>query len=207
MIMKNLSTILGSISLVAVIILYVLFFTGKKDTSVSDKSDVESIALPEAKGGIVYLNIDSVLNNYDLYSDIQSDLQKKLKTSEAQLASKESALRKDMEDFQYKIDRQLITRAEAEKLQKVLMQKEQSLYQLQNNLQVELAESEQVAHRKVLNSIMEYLAGLEEADEYQFILGTTFGGNILYANEDLNITKAVVNGINVKYNKEKDDEE
>lgn len=207
MIMKNLSTILGSISLVAVIILYVLFFTGKKDTSVSDKSDVESIALPEAKGGIVYLNIDSVLNNYDLYSDIQSDLQKKLKTSEAQLASKESALRKDMEDFQYKIDRQLITRAEAEKLQKVLMQKEQSLYQLQNNLQVELAESEQVAHRKVLNSIMEYLAGLEEADEYQFILGTTFGGNILYANEDLNITKAVVNGINVKYNKEKDDED
>jgi len=182
-----------------------LFYTGKKGTS-SKESDEESIALPTPSGGIVYLNIDSVLNKYDMYSDIEADLQEKLKTSEAQLAAKEKTLRSDMQDFQYKIDRQLVTRAEAEKLQQELMQKEQALYQLQNNLQVELAEMEQVAQRKVLNSIMEYLADLEEADKYQFILGTTFGGNILYANEGLDITKSVVKGINEKYNKEKDDD-
>ncbi len=203
--MKNLPTILSSISLAAAIALFVLFYTGKKGTS-SKESDEESIALPTPSGGIVYLNIDSVLNKYDMYSDIEADLQEKLKTSEAQLAAKEKTLRSDMQDFQYKIDRQLVTRAEAEKLQQELMQKEQALYQLQNNLQVELAEMEQVAQRKVLNSIMEYLADLEEADKYQFILGTTFGGNILYANEGLDITKSVVKGINEKYNKEKDDD-
>jgi outer membrane protein len=203
--MKNLPTILSSISLAAAIALFILFFTGKNNIS-SDASDEQSIDLPIPAGGIVYLNIDSVLNKYDMYFDIQSELQEKLKTSEAQLAAKEKTLRSDMQDFQYKIDRQLVTRAEAEKLQQELMQKEQALYQLQNNLQVELAEMEQVAQRKVLNSIMEYLAELEEADEYQFILGTTFGGNILYANEGLDITKSVVKGINEKYNKEKDDD-
>jgi len=203
--MKNLPTILSSISLAAVIALSILFFAGKNGAS-SKESDEESIALPTPSGGIVYLNIDSVLNKYDMYSEIEADLQEKLKTSEAQLAAKEKTLRSDMQDFQYKIDRQLVTRAEAEKLQQELMQKEQALYQLQNNLQVELAEMEQVAQRKVLNSIMEYLAGLEEADEYQFILGTTFGGNILYANEGLDITNSVVQGINEKYNREKDDE-
>ena len=152
------------------------------------------------------MNIDSVLNNYDMYADIQVELQAKMKTSEAQLASQQSSLQKDAQDFQYKIDRQLVTRAEAEKIQQELMAKEQSLYQLQQSLQMELAESEQVAQRKVLNSIMEYLAGLEEADEYQYILGTTFGGNILYANEGLNITKAVVQGINKRYNEEKKDD-
>lgn len=203
--MKNLPTILSSISLAAVIALSILFFTGKKNTSDSGKSNSESLALPAIEGGIVYLNIDSVLNNYKMYSDIQDDLQIRLRTSEAQLASKEKTLRKGMEDFQYKYERQLITRAEAEKLQQELMQREQGLYQLQKNLQVELAELEQVAQRKVLNSIMEYLAGLEEADEFQFVLGTTFGGNILYANENLNITNAIITGINEKYNKEKED--
>ncbi len=204
--MKNLPTILSSVALAAVIALSVLFFLDNKGNIGSDKSTEEPIALPSPEGGIVYLNIDSVLNNYDMYTDIQFELEAKMKTSEAQLTSKQNSLQKDAQDFQYKIDRQLITRAEAEKVQQELMQKEQSLYQLQQSLQMELAESQQVAQRKVLNSIMEYLAGLEEADKYQFILGTTFGGNILYANEGLNITKAVVQGINQKYNEEKADD-
>jgi len=204
--MKNLPTILSSVALAAVIALAILFFLDKKGSSGSDKSAEESIALPSADGGIVYLNIDSVLNNYDMYTDIQFELEAKMKTSEAQLVTQQNSLQKAAQDFQYKIDRQLVTRAEAEKIQQELMAREQSLYQLQQSLQMELAESQQVAQRKVLNSIMEYLANLEEADEYQFILGTTFGGNILYANEGLNITKAVVQGINAKYNAEKDDE-
>ncbi|MGD2033506.1 MAG: OmpH family outer membrane protein [Bacteroidales bacterium] len=205
--MKNLPLILSSVALAAVIALFILFFAGKKEQFPAETSGMESLELPQVSGGIVYVNIDSVLNNYDMYADIQGELQEKLKTSEAQLAAREKALRKDMQDFQYKIDRQLVTRAEAEKLQQELMQQEQALYQLQNNLQVELAEMEQVAQRKVLNSIMEYLGGLEDADQYQYILGTTFGGNILYANENLNITKTVVNGINEKYVKGKEDDD
>ncbi len=135
--MKNLSTILSAIALAAIIVLYILFFANKNNTASTDKSDEEKIALPTINGGIVYLNIDSVLSNYDMYSDLQKDLQGKVKTSEAQLATKEKALRKDMEDFQYKIDRQLVTRAEAEQIQQQLMQKEQALYQLQNNLQLQ----------------------------------------------------------------------
>jgi len=204
--MKNLPTILSSVALAAVIALSILFFLDKNGKSGSAKSGEEPIALPSPVGGIVYLNIDSVLKNYDMYADIQVDLQAKMKTSEAKLASQQNSLQKDAQDFQYKVDRQLLTRAEAEKIQQELMAKEQSLYQLQQSLQMELAEHEQVAQRKVLNSIMEYLAGLEEADEYQFILGTTFGGNILYANEGLDITKAVVQGINEKYKEEKTDD-
>jgi outer membrane protein len=206
--MKNLSLILNGILLAAVIVLYVLFFTSKGRSSSALKgkgSDSSMAAL--AQSGIVYINIDSVLNKYDMYFDIQADLQEKLKTSEAQLASKEQTLRKEMEDFQYKVDRGLVTRNEAAELQQQLAQKEQGLYQLQNSLQVKLAEEEQVAQRKVLNSIMEYLKRLEGSGtyQYQYVLGTTFGGNILYANEDMNITEAVVEGINEEYKKTKEE--
>lgn len=202
--MKNLSLILNAVLFAAVVVLYVLFFTGNKTTSVAAKTtNKDTAGLAMANGGIVYIDIDTVLQKYDMYTDITGDLQEKLKTSEAQLASKQESFRKEAEDFQYKIDRGLITRSEAAELQQQLQQKEQSLYQLQNNLQLQLSEEEQVAHRKVLNSIMEYLDELEKTGvyQYQFVLGATFGGNVLYANENMNITQAVIEGLNENYKK------
>ena len=197
--MKNLSLILNGVLLVAVIALYILFFNSKKSETAGE-TDVEgTIELPATQGGIVYVDIDSVINSYDMYVDIQQELQQKLKTSEAQLASKEKVFRKEAEDFQYKVDRGLVTRTEAAELQQQLAAKEQELYQLQQQLQYQLAEEGQVAQRKVINAIMEYLKSLEEAGDYQFVLGATFGGNILYANEQLNVTKEVTLGLNEAY--------
>ena len=71
---------------------------------------------------------------------------------------------------------------------------------------MQLAEKEQVAQRKVLNSIMEYLKSLEETGEtnYQFVLGTNFGGNVLYAHDNMDITHSVIQGLNEVYAKTKD---
>ena len=197
--MKNLSLILNAILFVALLILYILFFKGQKSSSSTETSSGSGANTVMAKGGIVYINIDSVLNNYSMYVDLQNELQNKLKASEDQLANQEKSLRKEEEDFQYKIDRQLVTRSEADNIKETLMKKEQDLYQLQNSLQSKLAEEQQVAQRKVLNSIMQYLESLETNKAYQFVLGTTFGGNVLYANKNLNITNEVVKGINEKY--------
>lgn len=202
--MKNLSLIINAVLFVAVVVLYVLFFTGgKAPASMSEiqKNDTSSLSL--AREGIVYINIDTVLQNYDMYHTLSNNLQEKLKTSEAQLAAKQKSFQKEVSDFQYKVERGLLTRSEAEIQQQQLAQKEQSLYQLQNDLQMQLAEEEQVAQNKVLNSIMVYLDKLEETGtyQYQFVLGTTFGGNILYADENKNITEAVIKGLNEEYKK------
>jgi len=202
--MKNLSLILNAVLFVAVIVLYILFFVGgKAPIAVGAMNRNDTTSLSGTQSGIVYINIDSVLQKYDMYHALSDNLQEKLKTSEAQLATKEQSLRREMEDFQYQVDRGLVTRSEAADLQQQLAQKEQSLYQLQNSLQMQLAEEEQVSQRKVLNSIMVYLENLEEsgAYQYQFVLGTTFGGNILYADENKNITQAVIQGLNEEYKK------
>jgi outer membrane protein len=198
--MKNISLILNAVLLAAVIVLYIFAFPWKKTAKPSD-SAADVPAIPVAEGGIVYVNIDTVLSKYNMYTDITNDLQSKLQVSEGQLAAKEKMLRKEMEDFQYKIDRGLITRAEAATVQQELVKKEQDFYQLQNNLQMQLTEEQGVAQRKVINSLMEYLKSLENSDQYhyQYILGTTFGGNILYANENLNISDIVVKGLNTEY--------
>lgn len=197
--MKKSSLIINVVLIIAVAALYVLHFTGTgtSKTSQSDGGTEISTEIPE--GGIVYLNIDSVLNNYDMYADISAELEAKLKTKDAELKSKQRTFEKSVADFQNKISKGLVTRTEAATIEQNLQVEQQTLLQLQQQMQYELAEEEQVSQRKVLNAIMEYLKTLEGTQQYQFVLGNSFGGNILYANSDLNITNAVIEGLNAEY--------
>ncbi len=131
--------------------------------------------------------------------DLRAELQEKLKTSEAQIASKERRFKKRVQDFQNKVSKGLVTRAEAAQLEQNLGVEQQQLMQLQNQLQMQLAEEDQVASRKVLNSIMEYLESLQSESQFEYVLGTSFGGNVLYANDQLNITEKVIEGLNTNY--------
>lgn len=195
--MKKTSLILNIVLIVAVAALYVLHFTGNTNSKPA-KGDASEIAASPL-GGIVYLDIDSVLNNYDMYADISAELEAKLKTKDAELKSKQRTFERSVTDFQNKISKGLVTRTEAAEIEQNLQVEQQSLMQLQQQMQYELAEEEQVSQRRVLNSIMEYLKTLENESDYQFVLGNSFGGNILYANSDLNITKAVTAGLNEEY--------
>ena len=204
--MKRIPLILSAISVVAVILFYVLYFTDKTDDEISaGQSDKEAAAQMDiSPNAIAYINIDTVVNNYDFYFDLKQKFEKKYKTSEAELSSKEKAYKKEVEDYQYKIQRGLVTRSEAQKLEQQILNEQQNLLRLQEDLRLELAEEEQVMLRQVLNAIMVYLEELQSEYKYQFVFGTTaIGGNVLYADRNLDITRQVIRGLNEKYRQEK----
>ncbi len=204
--MKRLPLILSVICLAAVGLMYVLYFTGKKEGDIyAGQSDKEfAIKADIAANQIAYINIDTVVNNYDLYFDLKQKFENKYKTSEAELSSKEKAYKKEVEDYQYKIQRGLVTRSEAQQLEQQILNEQQNLLKLQEDLRMELAEEEQVMLRQVLNNIMVYLEELQSDYKYQFVFGTTaIGGNVLYADKNLDITRQVIKGLNERYRKEK----
>lgn len=202
--MKRINIIINAILAAAVIALYVIYFMGigteKKDGTLTRQAQIGIDPI----SSIVYINIDSVLNNYDKYYDLQQKWQKKYKTSEAEFQNKQESLQKEVNDFQYKVQRGLITRSDAQQVEQQLYGQQQNLLQLQENLRLELAEQEQVMMRQVLVSIMEYLEEIKAIYGYQYVLGTNFGGNILYANDSLNITDDVVEGLNADYKAERE---
>ncbi len=204
-IMKRIPLILSVISVAAIILLYVLYFTGKTDEISAGQSDKQAVAqLDISPNAIAYINIDTVVNNYDFYIDLKQKFENKYKTSEAELSSKEKAYKKEVEDYQYKIQRGLVTRSEAQELEQQILNEQQNLLRLQEDLRLELAEEEQVMLRQVLNSIMVYLEELQSEYKYQFVFGTTaIGGNVLYADKELDITRQVTKGLNERYRKER----
>jgi len=197
--MKKLSLILNVVLIFAVIGIYILHFTGNscpKEQKINADSTVMKSIPAE---GIVFINIDTVYANYDMYADIVGSLQDKLKTSEAQLVSKQRAFEKNVKDFQNKVNKGLVTRSEAANIEQSLQQEQQSLLMLQNELQYKLSEEEQVATRKVLNSIIEYLEVLKEEQPFQYVLSKSFGGQVLYASDNYDITQRVIKGLNENY--------
>jgi outer membrane protein len=201
--MKKLSLILNAVLAVAVIVLYILFFTSKsgKSEAGSKAGSVDA----QTSGGIVFIDIDSVYSKYTMYKDVVGELEQKMNTAQAQFQSKQQSFQKNLDDYKYKTDRGLVTRTEAAQIEQNLQQEQQQLMGLQNDLQNKLAEEQQVAQHKVLNSIMEYLKTMENGGKYQFVLGNAFGSNIMYANEGLNITQQVVEGLNAEYAKKSED--
>jgi outer membrane protein len=203
--MKKLPLILSAFSIVAVAVLYILYFTSGKSAGMKTGSDQQASGADAVGADIVYIDIDSVLNNYDMYADYNDEFERKAKISEAELTSKQKTYQKDVNDYQYKTQRGLVTRSEAQQIEQQLYGQQQSLLKLQQDLQAELAEQEQVRVNIVLTSITEYLKEIQPKYNYKYVFANRLvGGSIFYGDKGLDITREVIEGLNEKYNRTKD---
>jgi outer membrane protein len=153
--------------------------------------------------GIAFIELDSVIAHFDMALDKTSELQEKTKNSEAELTAKSQAFDRDVRDYQNKAQKGLITRATAAEMEQTLGQQQQKLLALRDEMAYNLNEEGTVAQRQVLEYINEYVAEFNADGRYQYILAKQFPGPILYSDSTLDITAAVITGLNTKYNAEK----
>jgi outer membrane protein len=153
--------------------------------------------------GIAYVELDSVIAHFDMAVDKTSELAEKTKNKEAELTAKSQAFDRDVKDYQNKAQKGLITRATAAEMEQTLAQQQQSLLALRDEMAYNLNEEGTVAQRQVLEYINQYLAEFNAEGKYHYILAKQFPGPILYSDTTLDITAAVITGLNTKYNAEK----
>lgn len=197
--MKKLSIALFAVLFVGVACLFFLHFTGKKD----GKSAKETSQTEVQAQGIAFVNIDSVIFKFDMFFDRRADLMEKQKKAEAEYNSKENQLKKSAADAQEKVNKGLVTRAQAAEMEQALYQQQQELLALQQKLQSDLVEEEQVMNRQIVDYITSYLEENKSQYNYQFILGKSFGSPVLYGDSGLDITQKVLDALNLKYKEEK----
>jgi outer membrane protein len=197
--MKKLSVVLFAVLTLAIIGLYFLHFTGNKKSTVSGSGT--SVSAPA--GAIAYINIDTVIFKFDMFTDKRNDLVSKQKSAEAELTSKAGQYEKGVKDYQDKVTKGLVTRATAAQMEQSLTQQQQELVTLRDKLQSNLMEEEQVMNRQILEYITKFLEQNKSDYNYQYILGKSFGSVVLYSDNGLDITAKVIDAINKKYKTEK----
>lgn len=169
----------------------------KKETSAQTSATHQTVP-----GKIAYVEIDTIVQHYQMAKDMSGVLEDKQKRLDAELNNKSGIFQSGVLDFQNKVQKGLITTSDAQKMQQQLASQEQGLYQLRDQYRMQLAEDAQVNQRQVIQSIMDYLKEYNKTKGYQYILANQFPSSILFADSTLNITSEVLEGLNQKYKKE-----
>ncbi len=204
---KNITLCINAVLCIAVLFLYFKFSDNKRVSETPENLNTKkSLPFGEGQGGaspsIVYINIDTLLNNYDFYNDLKDKLLKKQKNIEDELNRKSAEFEKEAITFQQKVQNNAFLSLEsAQQQEQELIQKQQNLLQLKETLSMQLLEQEQAMNRQLHDSIIVFIKEFNKIFNYQFILSKTFGGGLIYANDSFDITDTIISGLNTKYRK------
>lgn len=152
---------------------------------------------------VAYFNIDSLVNKFDMYLDMSTAYQAKAQSAEVEMTSKARSLESDIASYQEKVQKGLVTRAQAAELEQQITTKQQAFVTYRDNIVAELAEQEQVLLNNIQHSITSYLSEFNADYRYGMIISTTVSGPVYNANPALDITSEILKGLNDKYAKEK----
>jgi outer membrane protein len=186
--------------LLPVMVIVLLISCNKtKGPAVNAANPAETKTAQIASGKIVYVEIDTIMNHYEMAKDLSASMEGKSQSLDADLKNKSNNLQAAGLDFQKNVQKGLYTQAQAQEMQQQLASTEQSLYQLRDQYRAQLSDEAQVNQRKIINAIMDYLKEYNKTKGYQYILANQFPSSILYADSTLNITSDVIGGLNAKY--------
>lgn len=151
---------------------------------------------------IAFVDIDSLLNNYEFSVTINKEMLRKEENMRLTLSEKARDLQQDIDEFQRKLENNVFaTQARAEEEQNRILKKRESYERLSERLASELAAESQKNNVILRDSINSYLKEYNATQGYDLIISRV-GDNLLYANEALDITKEVINGLNDRYKAE-----
>ena len=199
--MKNTSLILSVISLIAVVVFGVLTLTkgGKQAEPATEEAATEAAQ----KGDIVYVDLDRILMEYDMANDLRSVVETKVQNIQAEVNRRGQKLEKEVAAYQEKIQKGLMTRSVAEVQGQKLQQQEIDFNNYAAQKQQEINEEQVVMMNQLGDAIQTFINKYNEEKQYAMILTNSGGAPVITADPALDITEAVLAGLNEEYIKTK----
>lgn len=198
--MKNISLILNGILIVAVAFLYYAEFAESDDTNeTSTKSELSVENLT-----IAYVNSDTLLTNYNYYEEVSKRLDEKRLKLQQEYTRRAEGLQRQITDYQRTMTN--LTIAQARAVEEDLGRKRQNLLQYQETISQDLMREEAAITQELYDKVSSFLKTYGDENNLQVVLTFSAGSGLLYANDALNITDQVLNGLNSIYDGDKDAE-
>lgn len=198
-IMKNLSLALNGVLIVAVGILYYLHFKG--NNSGDTLSTGVSGSIPVSTQGIVFVNSDSLFEEYNFYKDQSSKFEEEQNRIKNDLKAESDRLQKDAATYQQQAIG--MTNLERQKKEEEFGERQQRLMEKKDAMVSKLDQLRANSSEELYTRLSDFIKTFNKGKNYQFILGYQKGGGILYANDSLDITRQVIDGLNKIYSEEK----
>ena len=164
-----------------------------------DEKQVETAEAETTGVKIAYVEVDSLMTQYNFAKDYSVTLQKKSNNARNTLTQKGNQLQAAANNFQQKLNNNgFQSREQAASVQAAIERQQRDLQELQVRLETELANETQKFNEALRDSLNNFLTAYNKDKQYDLILSKA-GDNILMANRRYDITQDVINGLNKRY--------
>lgn len=167
----------------------------------NEEETTNETAQPEETAGlkIAYVELDTLMSQYQLYKDYSEVLTRKGNNIQKTLAQKQRALESHAASVQKKYEsNEFTTRDELERAQASIDKEQRDLAELADRLQNEFAIEQARINEEARDSIQSFLKRYNKTKKYDYVM-VKAGDNLLIANPKYNITNDIVKGLNKRY--------
>lgn len=201
--MKKLVTILSTIAAVCAIACITSSCTENANTAVNAAADSTLAA-----GSIVYFDLDRVIQEYDMANDESSVVETKVNSIQEEVNRRASKIDKDQKAFQDKVNKGLLTQSVAEVQYQKLMEDQNNFQNYAAQKQNEINEELAVTQNRILDAISTFVKEYNAEKNYAMIIATQGSNSVISmpvvaAQDKLDITDDLLEGLNAAYIKEK----
>lgn len=169
-----------------------------KSKNADDQATASTEAAAPTELKIAYVEVDSIMTQYQFCKDYSAILTKKGQNIESTIQQKGAALQAAANNFQSKIQQNVYTREQAQAIQTSLQKQNVDLQSLQQRLGAEFQEETDKYNKALHDSIANYLARYNKDKKYSIIFSKS-GDNLLYCDKAYDITKEIIAGLNKAY--------
>lgn len=151
---------------------------------------------------IAYVDYDSLLAKFSYAQEVQKEIIKKEMSINNTIEQERQSLQEEAMEFERKMQNNIyLTQERAQAEYEKIMKKDQELMQRGQAMIKELEKTSNEKYKMLTDCINEHIKEYNKTRGFDFIL-TRMGGNMLYANEALDITNEIAKGLNAKYSKQ-----
>jgi outer membrane protein len=204
--MKNFQNIaILILSLAVAFLLYRQFATSEESQAKSETETKPKMAIflkpdtSNAYGSVAFVNTDSLLEQFESFKKMRSGFEKKSAMAENDIANRMRTLEAEYMEVQKKIQSGVMTETLIKDAEQSLMRKQQELAMLRDQKTSQLVDEEKNLTKKLNDQIFDFMQEYAPQHGLKYVLGYTRGGGILYAADSLDITDAVLEGLNTRY--------
>ena len=147
---------------------------------------------------IAYIDVDSLLANYTFYQDLAEEMTRKEENYRLALTEEATKWQKDVEDHQKKIANGVYSSVErAQSEENRLTKRQQALQEKSDKYTQELLAERDANSQKISETVDNFVKEYNKTHGFNIIISKA---SLLYADEGLNITADILNGLNAAYN-------
>lgn len=193
-------------SSVLIVFLLSVVSCGEKDGAVSDAATAACEAgVPVSDLKIATVNIDSINSGFQMVADIQNELAQTEERLTRDIQNQANSFQKEYENY-LKIGATL-TLSEQHKREEYLTQKQQSITELQQTYANQIVSLQAQRMEEVTSTILEFINRFnQENGQYSMVISTGKSSGVLYSLPSMDITSAVLAGLNKEYADKKAEE-